>query len=217
MIDPVEQQTYWEQPGKRKHPSDPVIAAFARPKLDFIKHKITLPTPPKLLDVGCGNGYFTYYLQEWGAVVGLDYAAAMLRLNPIPLRIQASAFDLPFCDQTFDLVFEANTLHHLPHPVDAVKEMRRVARRYVVLIEPNRNNPLMLGLGLLKPEERASLRFTQSYITEIVRQAGLSLVVSITTGFVTPNRMPRWLAMKVAGLNFAHPLGAYSVLIAERV
>lgn len=215
MTNPVEQAAYWDKPGKRKHPTDPVIAAFVEPKLDYISNHITLPQSPAILDVGCGNGYFTHYLQKWGQVVGLDYSDPMLRLNPSTSLVLGSALELPFADHTYDIVFEANLLHHLESPVQAIVEMRRVSRAYVVLIEPHRNNPLMLGLGLAKSAERASLHFTRTFLQHSAQQAGLQVLAADTMGLVTPNRMPRWIVPWAARLNAPNFLGAYTVLVAQ--
>jgi ubiquinone/menaquinone biosynthesis C-methylase UbiE len=209
------QVLYWEGQSKRRHPSDPIIAAFAQPKLDFVLKHIALRQSPKILDVGCGNGYFTYYLKELGSTTGIDYAEAMLRLNPCSTLVHGSAFDLPFADVTFDVSFCSNLLHHISEPLAAIHEMKRVSRRYVVLSEPNRNNPAILALGLAKGEEQESLRFTGSYLCSLAEQAELRVLACATMGFVTPNRMPRLIAMIAGKVNVPNPFGAYAVLVAR--
>jgi ubiquinone/menaquinone biosynthesis C-methylase UbiE len=206
------QHTYWNTPPRRRHPADRIIATFVRPKLDFAFRYI--PTGGSVLDVGCGNGYFTYYLEQLGPTVGLDYSAAMLGQNPASNRVQGSALTLPFSDASFDVVLCSNLLHHLAHPVQAVVEMRRVSKRHVVLSEPNRNNPLMLALGLLKAEERESLRFTPAYLRFLAREAELAVIDCQCLGLVTPNRMPRAVADLLARFNRPTPWAAYSVLVA---
>ena len=140
----------------------------------------------------------------------------MLRMNPGHYLVQGSVGELPFRRQSFDLVLCSNLLHHLPDPLAAVAEMRRVSRSYVVLSEPNRNNPAMLALDLLKPEERATLRFTRSLLENFVINAGLTKIASTTTGFVAPNRMPRWLVSLLSRLNKPNRLAAFSIVIGER-
>ena len=206
---------YWEGQRKRRHPADPIIAAFAQPKLDFILNYLELPATPQILDAGCGNGYFTYYLQALGPTLGLDYAEAMLAQNPCRDLVQASAFDLPFADNHFDVSFCSNLLHHLPDPLAVIAEMKRVSRKYVVISEPNRNNPAILALGLAKPEERESLRFTGSFLRTLADQAGLQVLTCKTMGFVTPNRMPRLIAKLVGKFDGPNPFGAYAVLVAQ--
>jgi SAM-dependent methyltransferase len=216
MIDSDDQLFYWEGQSKRKHPSDPIVAAFVLPKIDFIVKYLQLTNHTLILDIGCGNGYFTYYLSKLGVTIGLDLAETMLRLNPGRLLVQASAFRIPFADSSFDLVFCSNLLHHLRYPVQAIQEMRRVSRRYIAISEPNRYNPAMLMLGLLKREERETLRYTRSRLEKLATHAGLKILANKTMGFVTPNRMPRFVANLLTGLDFPNPMGAYSVLVSER-
>jgi ubiquinone/menaquinone biosynthesis C-methylase UbiE len=176
---------------------------------------IELPQSPQILEVGCGNGYFTYYLKDFGRTIGVDYARTMLSLNPCSDLIQASAFQLPFADNEFDLSFCSNLLHHMTEPVAAIKEMKRVSKRYVAISEPNRNNPAILTLGLLKSEERESLRFSGAFLRSLAEQAGLRVLACETMGFVTPNRMPRPIVKLVSRFNGPNPFGAYAVLVAQ--
>lgn len=46
------------------------------------------------------------------------------------------------------MVFEANVLHHVADREGVIREMARTSSRYVVLLEPNRNNPLMFAFSL---------------------------------------------------------------------
>ncbi len=209
------QTAYWEGQRARRDPTDPVIAAFAQPKIDFIAQHVALPPGARIFDVGCGNGYFTHYLQQLAPTVGLDYARAMLAMHPGERLIQGSALDLPVADNSFAMVFCSNLLHHIANPVAALREMRRISTRYVVVHEPNRANPAMLALGLLKREERLSLRYTQGFVREQVERAGLRVLACATLGFVTPNRMPRQIIDRLAAMNTPNPLAAFHVVVAE--
>ncbi len=48
----------------------------------------------------------------------------------------ADATNLPFPDNTFDVVSVHDGLHHLSEPWKAVREMVRVAKKGIVIIEP---------------------------------------------------------------------------------
>jgi ubiquinone/menaquinone biosynthesis C-methylase UbiE len=52
--------------------------------------------------------------------------------------LQASGEALPFADGSFDAVSEFSILHHVAHPSAVVKEMLRVARKAVVIVDCNR-------------------------------------------------------------------------------
>jgi SAM-dependent methyltransferase len=78
----------------------------------------------KVLDVGCG---MRPYEKTWFAsaqqYVGLDYLSD--RSKP---DVVGSALDLPFPDQSFDTVVSTEVLEHVPDPLRALTEMRRVLK-----------------------------------------------------------------------------------------
>ena len=83
----------------------------------------------KALDVGCGTGRWSYYLSEKvGAIECIDPSKAVLAASKLlaakdNIRIsQASADNIPFADNTFDLVFSLGVLHHIPDTAAAVKK-----------------------------------------------------------------------------------------------
>ncbi|PPK95913.1 methyltransferase family protein [Kineococcus xinjiangensis] len=93
-----------------------------------------------LLDVGCGAGSITADLAALvapGAVVGVDTSAEALdaaRAHCARRGVEgvtftaADATALPFPDDSFDVVHAHQVLQHLPDPVAALREMRRVCR-----------------------------------------------------------------------------------------
>ncbi len=93
-----------------------------------------------LLDVGCGPGTVTVDLARRlapGEVVGLDNAAVVLEdaraaaagAGLVNLRfLEGDAYQLPFEDDSFDVVHAHQVLQHLTDPVAALREMKRVAR-----------------------------------------------------------------------------------------
>jgi ubiquinone/menaquinone biosynthesis C-methylase UbiE len=91
----------------------------------------------RTLDVACGTGYLTRYLQ--GDVVGLDQSERMLerarRAAPHATFVRGDALDLPFQHGSFDRVFTGHFYGHLESD-DAARflgEARRVARELVVV------------------------------------------------------------------------------------
>jgi SAM-dependent methyltransferase len=96
----------------------------------------------RVLDLACGDGFYTRHLAErlgpGGLVVGADASLAYLHACQGSGSRQASQagrgfvgsqFDhLPFPDGTFDLVWCAQSLYSLPDAVAAVASMARVLR-----------------------------------------------------------------------------------------
>lgn len=99
----------------------------------------------KWLTVGDGRyGNDARYLLEQGAeVVATDICDDLLKeayqAGRIPEYLQQNAESLTFQDETFDYVLCKESYHHFPRPMVALYEMLRVARKGVVLIEPNDN------------------------------------------------------------------------------
>ncbi len=91
----------------------------------------------EVLDVGCGPGTITADLAALvvpGQVVGLDTSSAVLAeaagvtdASNISFAV-GDVHDLAFADDTFDVVHAHQVLQHLPDPVAALREMRRVCR-----------------------------------------------------------------------------------------
>jgi SAM-dependent methyltransferase len=98
-----------------------------------------------VLDVGCGEGELARHLPE-GGWLGLDSSAEMLARAPQP-TVRGDACALPFQDESFGSVALLYVLYHLPEPVRALAEARRVLRPggLVVVAAPSRHDSLELA------------------------------------------------------------------------
>ena len=89
-----------------------------------------------VLDVACGTGYGSDYLAEHGAksVVGGDLSPQAIAHaaghfdRPNLAFFKLSANSLPFRKSTFDAVVSFETLEHLEHPEQFLRECSRVLR-----------------------------------------------------------------------------------------
>jgi SAM-dependent methyltransferase len=210
-----QQSSYFAQT-KYRAANDPVVAAYAVPKLDFIEQVVPL-ADASVLDVGCGNGVFTLYLRDrCRSVMGVDFSAHMLAENPCRPLIQGDVLSLPVAANSVDVAFEANVLHHVDDPSLVVAEMTRVARRWVVLIEPNRYNPLMLAFGLVVKEERLLLRSHKGSINALLERAGLTPRLSVCTGMISQNNTPEALLPWLRRFDRDFALGEYLISVGEK-
>ncbi len=208
------QNKYWEK--ERRSPEHSVIEAFASPKIDYIRNYVDLSKNTKLLDIGCGNGFFTYYFSQIIDPVGLDYSRYMLSINPCNSLVQATALSLPFKNDTFDIVFCSNLLHHVEHPIIVLREMKRVSKEFVILSEPNRNNPFMLLFSIIVREEHGALRFSLRYMKRLVELCGLKTIASCAMGSIVPNKTPLLLLKWFQKIDWKIPFGLYNVVISHR-
>ncbi len=169
-----------------------------------------------VLDAGSGNGAFGLAWSERHRVVALDYSHSLLTDNPLPLRVEGTIFQLPFADGTFDLAFVGAMLHHVDDVLAALRELRRVSRGLVALVEPNRNNPAMFVFGAVVPEERGTLRFSARWLSEQVASAGMTVRSCVPIGWIPPNKIPAWSLPLFGRLPVRFPLGLHLLLIAQK-
>jgi ubiquinone/menaquinone biosynthesis C-methylase UbiE len=212
------QKDYWERKAleERRPPSHPVVRHYAISKIREIQKTLKLHPGQKLLDLGCGNGFFSKPFSELCPTVGVDYSDRMLQANPLAHKIGMDANRLAFQDMAFDVVFCHALLHHVEDPGGVLSEMRRVSRKYVVVMEPNRANPLMWLFSALVPEERAALKFSLGYLKELLEQNRLKVMEAFSHGCTVPNKTPALLLPLLKPLDFRQPWGMTNILIAER-
>lgn len=98
----------------------------------WVVDRIPFPPGAELLDVGCGNGrYFPHFERRGARVVGIDLYPGMLeaaaRRGKASLAA-ASAGQLPFADQSFDVVCLNHMLGFVPDRAGALRDAHRVLR-----------------------------------------------------------------------------------------
>jgi SAM-dependent methyltransferase len=93
-----------------------------------------------VLDVPCGAGRLTPLLEPISQrLVSCDYSPAMLRVFRRAHRAPCfvgSAFDLPFADRAFRVVFSARLSHHIASDArraDYLSELMRISERWVIV------------------------------------------------------------------------------------
>jgi ubiquinone/menaquinone biosynthesis C-methylase UbiE len=147
------------------------------------------------LDVGCGGGF----LRSIGLtnIIGID-----VRVTGA-VTVRASAENLPFRDQVFDLVFAGEVLEHLNMPAQALNDWVRVLRdgKKLVLSTPNGR---LVGLEGNAPEHRHV--FTAGDLRRSLVRRGINhvMVKSIFFGFVSGRRVFRFLPWKSLKIFLLH-------------
>lgn len=103
-------------------------------------------TKARLLDIGCGTGEVLRLVAGKRAnttLVGADISERMIEITagkvPAVLAVCSVFENLPFADETFDVVAANSVLHHLPDLKAAAREVHRILRpggRFLAF-EPN--------------------------------------------------------------------------------
>ena len=117
-----------------------------RRRLDIVFNEL-LPREirgKRLLDAGCGTGHFSLAASERGAAVtSMDIGERLLAKVAEKCeteRIIGSVLQMPFEDNSFDIIVSTEVIEHTPAPYNAVSELYRVLRPggILALTVPNR-------------------------------------------------------------------------------
>lgn len=114
-----------------------------RLKEDWILKFLDPRPSERVLDVGCGLGYFVTLMNQRGVrPYGVDFSIESLDLASKQTRghyANCNAQALPFADRSFDKILFTDVIEHLENDEAAVAEIGRVARdraRVVVTTAP---------------------------------------------------------------------------------
>jgi ubiquinone/menaquinone biosynthesis C-methylase UbiE len=102
---------------------------FIKDRLEWVKSKCV--AGEKIVDIGGNKGHtFNGWNRDDVTTVDIDK-------YDIPNFVQADATALPFSDKTFNVACLNEVLEHMPDPVGALKEAKRVAKDRIVITVPN--------------------------------------------------------------------------------
>lgn len=139
-----------------------VQEGIAIPLYEVVLQKLKVSEGFSVLDIGCGSGTFCEMAAKLGArVSGID--AAELLLTIAGERVADGDFrvgemeELPYADQTFDVVTGFSSFQFAANPINAMREASRVSRNGIVVIavfgrpEENETTAVIKALGSLLP------------------------------------------------------------------
>jgi SAM-dependent methyltransferase len=128
-----------------------------------------------IVNVGAGTGAYEPSDRD---VLAVEPSSTMIaqRATKAAPAIQASAESLPLADDSFDAAMAVNTLHHWSDVRAGVRELRRVARRRVVIF--------------LRHPRCGTLIWLHEYFPTLARDDGLTGVVAIVEEELRPALVP---------------------------
>lgn len=109
-----------------------------------LKNEFKNLKPYSILDVGCGEGFILEHLRQEGVstrLEGVEYNKHSIflgkQLHPHITIREGDIYQLPYENNSFDVVLCSEVLEHLEYPEKALVELNRVARKYAIITVPN--------------------------------------------------------------------------------
>ena len=178
----------------------------------------------RILDVGCGTGANLKMLADYGRAEGVDIspqAVEFCRERGLDSVKLGAAEQLPYENDSFELVTALDVIEHLDDDVAGLREMRRVLRRdgRVLLFVP----AFMFLWGVQDDVSNHRRRYTLPSLVKAVEAAGFEVEWSsyANISFFVPvllvRSMMRWLGLRAAteyGINISLMNGPFSQLFA---
>lgn len=147
-----------------------------RRELELIQQVLRKQRPKFILDYGCGGGWLSRLLFNWGfRSIGMDISKNMAKNAKIVCResdfVVCDAMRLPFKNDIFDFIFGISILHHLDLK-QAINELKRisVSETGLLFMEPNLLNPLSAFGRKVFPME-AHTKGEEPYTPEYLKTA----------------------------------------------
>ena len=131
---------------------------------------------PRILDVGCGTGANLKMLARFGHAEGVDVsqqAVSFCHERGLESVKLGALEELPYDDESFDLVTALDVIEHLDDDVAGLSEIRRVLRPggFVLIFVP----AFMFLWGVQDDVSNHRRRYTLTSLLNAIRAAGFSV------------------------------------------
>jgi ubiquinone/menaquinone biosynthesis C-methylase UbiE len=160
--------------------NNPITRLLMRGFLNGITELYNFIKPASVLEVGCGEGELANYLLQHSAERPQCFEASDLSLDVISVESdplikyrESSIYELPYSENSFDLVVCSEVLEHLEYPQRGLAEIARVAEKGVLLSTPW--EPVWRLLNLARGKYVMNFGNTPGHIQHFSRQELIKL------------------------------------------
>lgn len=134
-----------------------------------------LRSNPKILDIGCGTGETLSFLHKTfpkASLWGIDKSSMAVKLSKGKGHkniTQATALNLPFKNNTFDLVLFLDVLEHIKDHTKALREAKRVLRKggKIIITAPAAQSIWSKHDSMQKHQRRYSKKIAEDLATNL--------------------------------------------------
>lgn len=160
------EQSHWWHTGRRK-----ILSGFVQEICSRVTDR-----RPRILDVGCGTGANLLMLSRYGEAEGVDIsedALAFCRERGLDHVRQGAGEELPYDENTFDLVTAFDVVEHMDDDLAGLREMYRVLRPggHALVFVPT----FMFLWGLQDDVSHHRRRYRLSELRRVFEQAGFEI------------------------------------------
>ena len=160
------EQSHWWHIGRRR-----ILASFVADICSRVTDR-----RPRILDVGCGTGANLLMLSQYGDAEGVDIsedALAFCRERGLNRVRQGAGEELPYDDNTFDLITAFDVVEHMDDDLAGLREMYRVLRPggHALLFVPT----FMFLWGLQDDVSHHRRRYRLPELRRVLEQAGFEI------------------------------------------
>jgi SAM-dependent methyltransferase len=208
------EETHWWYVGRRQ-----IIQSL----IERICATVNKPNP-RILDVGCGTGANLKMLAAFGKAEGVDIspqAVEFCRQRGLDSVRLGAAEQLPYEDDSFDVVTALDVVEHLDDDVAGLREMRRVLRSdgRILLFVP----AFMFLWGVQDDVSNHRRRYTLPSLLKAVEAAGFAVEwssyanISFFLPVLVVRSLMRWLGLRADteyGINISPMNGPFGRLFA---
>ena len=160
------EQSHWWHTGRRR-----ILASFVAGICSRVTNRRA-----RILDVGCGTGANLLMLSQYGDAEGVDVsedALAFCRERGLDQVRQGAGEELPYDDNTFDLVTAFDVVEHMDDDLAGLREMFRVLRPggHALIFVPT----FMFLWGVQDDVSNHRRRYRLPELRRVMEQAGFEI------------------------------------------
>jgi len=143
----------------------------------------------KILEIGCGSGGIIHYIES-NIRIGIDPLCRKYRdiyiKNKIKIpHIAGVGENLPFKNESFDIIISINVLDHTLRPRETIRETRRILKNagvFLLQVDTFRDKPKIIRKNLSIIDKLHPYHFSEKEINEMVNPY-FKIVKTITVKF----------------------------------
>lgn len=185
------------------------FTTFSQAILNYIKDASHNIKDRKVLDIGCGTGYYTRYFGKQNNVTGIDLQSCVQKKYHNFRFKRADATALPFKAGTFDVAVSFDVIEHIERDREMVAEAYRVLKNggQLILGTPNRDRLIHLLLKLIgRPVQYPLYIGSYDDLGEMIHVREYTATelkdILIAAGFKHVEVFPYWLGITILEFGF---------------